>query len=118
MSLHSPNKHRIRTGPMGSDDSYGNDGAFDIPLKTGQRVKVICGTFHGWEHVSVSRSDRCPTWEEMCQVKNLFWDEEDVVIQFHPAKKDYVNNHPFCLHMWRKIGYEFPTPDPFLVGFL
>jgi hypothetical protein len=55
----------------------------------------------GWEHVSVSTRTRTPTWEEMCWVKGLFWSDEECVLQFHPAKKDYVNNHPHCLHMWK-----------------
>ena len=37
-----------------------------------------------WEHVSVSRPDRCPTWDETCAVKRLFWDDEECVLQFHP----------------------------------
>jgi hypothetical protein len=40
----------------------------------------------------------------MCFVKGLFWDDEDVAIQFHPAKSEYVNFHPFALHLWRKEG--------------
>lgn len=70
----------------------------------------------GWEHVSVSYSNRCPTWEEMCIVKDIFWNEDETVIQYHPAQKDYVNNHPYCLHMWKPIGIELPTPPPVFVG--
>ena len=71
---------------------------------------------HGWEHVSVSREDRCPTWDEMCQVKNLFWDDEDVAMQFHVPSKDHVNNHPYCLHLWRPIGITIPLPPACTVG--
>ncbi len=70
----------------------------------------------GWEHVSISRGDRCPTWEEMCFIKDLFWDGEDVVMQFHPKKSEYVNLAKTCLHLWRPVGIEFPTPDKHLVG--
>jgi hypothetical protein len=53
----------------------------------------------------------------MCAVKDLFWNDEDVVVQFHPAKSTYVNNHPGCLHLWRCTdGREFPTPPEILVG--
>lgn len=69
-----------------------------------------------WEHVSVSTARRCPNWEEMCFVKNLFWEDDEVVMQLHPAKKDYVNLHPYCLHLWRPIGREIPLPDVMLVG--
>ena len=43
---------------------------------------------------SGSRPDPCPTWEEMCFIKNIFWEEEESAMQLHPPKSDYVNNHP------------------------
>lgn len=61
-----------------------------------------------WEHVSVSCPNRTPTWEEMTAVKDLFWGSDETVIQFHPPKADYVNQHQFCLHLWRRIG---PNPE-------
>ncbi len=118
MGFHVPNKFRIRTGRIGSDDAIGNAGAFEIKLKHGQTVFVIASDALGWEHVSVSRRDRCPTWEEMCQIKALFWDESDCVVQYHPARKDYVNNHPNCLHLWRSIYSEMPVPPSIMVGYL
>jgi hypothetical protein len=64
----------------------------------------------------VSRQDRCPTWEEMCAVKDLFWDHEDTVMQLHPPKSDWVSNHNFCLHMWRPVGVDIPRPPALMVG--
>lgn len=52
----------------------------------------------------------CPTWEEMCQIKDMFFEPDEWVVQYHPAKEDYVNNYPYCLHLWRPIGKDFPTP--------
>jgi hypothetical protein len=70
-----------------------------------------------WEHVSVSTSRaRTPTWAEMCQVKDLFWDEEDCVVQYHPPRSDYVNHHPYVLHLWRPIGVTLPRPPSIMVG--
>lgn len=54
-----------------------------------------------WEHVSVALPNRNPNWDEMCFVKDLFWDESDECIQFHPRKSDYVNFHKHCLHIWK-----------------
>jgi hypothetical protein len=116
VSFHVPNQYRIRTGRIGSDDSIGNAGAFEVKLKRGQVVFVIASDSMGWEHVSVSRRDRCPTWDEMCQVKALFWDADDCVVQFHPARSEYVNNHPYCLHLWRPVEAEMPMPHSLLVG--
>lgn len=114
--FHVPNKYRIRTGLMGSDDEIGNCGAFYIKLRDNVKVTVIAADELGWEHVSVSMPYRCPSWSEMCQIKDLFWDPDDAVFQFHPPKSEYVNNHPYCLHLWRPIGKEIPLPDKNLVG--
>ncbi|MCX8016968.1 MAG: hypothetical protein N2690_03550, partial [Rhodocyclaceae bacterium] len=68
--FHVPNQYRIRSGPLGSSDDIGQMGAFLIPTRPGQPpLRVIASHEDGWEHVSVSRPDRCPTWEEMCRVK-------------------------------------------------
>ena len=72
----------------------------------------------GWEHVSVSRFDRCPTWAEMVEVKELFWDDEETVIQFHPRKAAQINEMPFCLHLWKLEGSEYLLPPKELIGSL
>jgi hypothetical protein len=115
-----PEKFRVTAGVMGSDESYGNNGQFIIRSEDYQILFVQASDGAGWEHVSVSvyGADRCPTWDEMCFVKDLFWDAGDVVIQIHPASDQYVNNHPYCLHLWRKLDtndfVELPGSD--LVG--
>ena len=70
----------------------------------------------GWEHVSVSLEKRCPTWEEMCFVKDLFWLPGECVMQLHPPEEEWVNNHPFCLHLWRPLEAIIPLPPSILVG--
>jgi hypothetical protein len=114
--FHAPEKYRITVGPLKSSSSDGNNGAFKI-CKDGYDLNVICSD-EIWEHVSVSKKNRCPTWEEMCFVKDLFWGPECCVIQYHPPKSVYVSNHPFCLHLWRKVGSEFETPPTWMVGVL
>jgi len=113
MSFHVPEIYRVRSGPMGSDSSYGNNGAFLVPRIT-RNLEAYCIASDGlgWEHVSchIVGQARTPTWEEMCAVKDLFWADDDVVIQIHPKKSQYVNNHPDVLHLWRQIGAVQPTP--------
>lgn len=65
------------------------------------RLRVIASAGQGWDHVSVSLPNRCPTWEEMDTVKNLFFKEDEVVMQLHVNGKAKVNLHPYCLHLWR-----------------
>ena len=116
MTFHVPNGCRIRDGQMASDETYGNNGAFKLKLKHGQVLFAIVSDVWGWEHVSVSRTDRCPTWDEMCQVKDLFWDKDDCVVQYHPPESEYVNNHPNCLHLWRPTEDALPRPPSIMVG--
>ena len=87
-------------------------GAFRINMRFAVLRVISSGEFHEgvkWEHVSISNSTRCPTWEEMCAVKELFWADDETVIQFHPKKSAYINKHPFCLHLWKHVdGHELP----------
>ncbi len=110
-----PNDYRIQGGILGSTDEIGNNGAFTIPFES-FIFHVIASDGMGWEHVSVSLSHRTPNWREMCFIKALFWDGEDVVIQYHPKKSESVNRYENCLHLWRPVGQEIPTPPKELVG--
>jgi hypothetical protein len=117
---------RVVNGPMASKEGS-RAGCFVLHCpRTRAALKVIasdgsdwdrCG-FVGppWEHVSVSARDRCPTWEEMCWVKELFWGDGECVLQFHPPKADYVNCHPFVLHLWRCPGATQAMPPTMAVG--
>jgi len=115
--FHVPNEYRLRDlrNPYGSNDDMGNCGAFIIPFES-TTLRCIASDGMGWEHVSVSLHNRCPNWKEMCFIKNLFWDNEDCVIQYHPPKSEYVNNFPYCLHLWKPIKEKIPMPDSILVG--
>ena len=88
------------------------NGAFKV-FVGGRSFFVIASSGGGWEHVSVSpggKKSRCPTWDEMCAIKDMFFEEEEAVMQLHPAKSEYVNNHPYCLHLWRPLEREIPLP--------
>lgn len=112
--------------PVGMDSNYGDSfGVFIIP-HNGHTLRMIMsdGDYRAsglskefaWEHVSVSLADRCPIWEEMSFVKNLFWHDDETVIQFHPKKSEYINHHPYTLHMWRPLNFDFPLPPTATIG--
>lgn len=107
---------RIRDGRFASSPGV-TWGAFFVQGPCGAKLKIIAvdGAETGWDHVSVSVRNRPPNWQEMSFVKDLFWDAEETVIQFHPPRSEYVNNHPFCLHLW-KPPYKVPLPPSILVG--
>ncbi len=118
MSFHVPEKCRITKGPFGSNSNIGNNGVFWMPLRGKNKapLRVVSSDGMGWNHVSVSLQDRCPTWEEMCLVKDLFWDEDDCVMQLHPPRSEYVNNHRHCLHLWQPHNDVIPMPPSYMVG--
>jgi hypothetical protein len=118
--FHVPGKYRIRSGLLASDRSYGNNGAFEIPIESHITAYVIASDGSGWEHVSVHMVEKgkeeTPTWVEMCIIKELFWDKEDCVIQYHPPQSEYVNNHEHTLHLWRPTNQIIPMPPSIMVG--
>jgi len=109
---------RIRVPPLASDDSYGNNGAFLVPGPHRVALQVIASDGMGWDHVSVSpQAPRTPLWDEMDFVKSIFWDDKEAVMQLHPPRSTWVNNHPYVLHLWRPLGgIEIPLPPENLVG--
>lgn len=84
-----------------------SNGMFFIPH---MRLVIIASAGGGWEHVSVSHANRCPTWDEMEFVKRLFWEPDDVVMQLHVSERHHINVHRFCLHLWRPLNAEIPLP--------
>ena len=112
---------RIRYGEWGSNtgDDYG---AFRIMGPQGEPLFIIASPGDAdenipWEHVSVSTKNRCPRWDEMCFVKDLFWEPEQAVMQLHPPRSTWINNHPYCLHLWRSLEREIPLPPSIAVGY-
>lgn len=127
MSFRVPEAKRVNAPhlpPEVSRDAIGtNNGAFLLhgPVP-GRRLRCIASDGGGWEHVSVSvqqgRRVRVPTWEEMCRIKDAFWGPEDVVMQLHPRRSEYVDCETHTLHLWRPSGgaREIPTPPSMMVG--
>ncbi len=57
----------------------------------------------GW-HLSVSRPDRLPTWEEVRDARYELVPDEATMALLLPPKSEYVNVYNFCLQM-----YEIPN---------
>lgn len=103
-------RYRITTGLLASDSTFGNNGAFIVPYN-GDKLSVVVSDQGGWDHVSVSLFDRCPTWDEMQYVRSLWFRDDEWVVQYSPPKSAHINCHSHCLHMWRK---QTATPGPWL----
>lgn len=79
---------------------------------------VLASDGWGWDHVSISlidnlgRSiDRTLNWEEMEEIKKIFFKDDEDVVEFHPREEDYINEHPYVLHLWRPNLVLMPTPN-------
>jgi len=119
--------NRVITGHNASSrEQDGRNGAFLILAKYRTKLSgspvyfcVICSDQLEWEHVSVHCRagihpayyfNFTPTWDDMCFVKDLFWEPDEAVMQLHPARKDWVNNHLSTLHLWKPVNVEIPMP--------
>jgi hypothetical protein len=118
--LHLLDVHRITDSAM--RERYGGVGdrgcgAFRVPSAVDRmELLVIASDGQGWDHVSVSRYDRCPTWAEMEQIKRLFFKDDETAMQLHVPPEDHVSVCRFCLHLWRPQDREIPRPSALMVG--
>lgn len=82
----------------------------------GGELRIMVGVGEGWEHASVSRANRCPSWSEMEQVKRLFWQDNEIAMQLHVTPQSHISVHPYCLHIWRPTNDNIPTPPAWMVA--
>jgi len=100
--------------------AIGNDTEGVFALKG--HIVVIASSGEGWDHISVSRPDRTPTWDEMEKIKRLFFEDHETVMQLHVPVSEYIDGEytgrraKYCLHLWRPIDIEIPRPPDWMVG--
>jgi hypothetical protein len=90
---------------------FGDGNAYQY--RNGLRVIVSCADYEDgreWMHISMSRKDRMPTYDDMKFVKNTFA-EKRFAYQVFPPPSDNVNIHQFCLHLWVPLTGELPIPN-------
>jgi hypothetical protein len=102
-----------KAGPGGyydSDQTAGWNGAFLVPLE-GEMWQVIISDGGGWRHLSATNAQRrqLPSWHIMCRLRDAFFPDDSWVVQFHPPKTAYINDHAYVLHLWECLD-GFPTP--------
>ena len=76
------------------------NGAFKV-FVGGRSFFVIASSGGGWEHVSVSpggKKSRCPTWDEMRAIKDMFFEDEEAVMQaLQPWEPVFAESLPLTL---------------------
>ena len=87
-------------------------GCFVVPSPIdGAGLRIVASQGMGWDHVSVSRKNRCPNWTEMEFIKRLFFAPHEICMQLHVAESEHLSLHPYCLHIWRpNDGTTIPLP--------
>lgn len=90
-----------------------------IAAPTHATLYLIASNGGGWDHVSVTVAGegRCPLWSEMAWVRDQFFEPGETVMQLHPPRDQYINNHAYCLHLWRAHHQAIPLPPTIMVGF-
>ncbi|MDX1429915.1 MAG: hypothetical protein R3282_06490 [Rhodothermales bacterium] len=103
-------KHRVQLKgyPLGDHQN----GAFHFPQKG---LMVIASVGAGWEHVSVSRKTRVPSYEDMVWIAQVFWSPDDCLMQLRVPDKEHINRHDNVLHWWRPTDQEIPRPPSWMV---
>lgn len=104
-----PSRLQLPGYPLGDE----KNGAFKI---RSMGLKIIASEGEGWQHVSVSRNKRTPSYEDMQWVKEQFWSDNECVMQLHVPSSDHVNCHDYCLHLWRPLDVGIPRPPSIMVG--
>ena len=67
------------------------------------RCRIICSRQRiGW-HLTISRPDKLPSWEEVRDARYTLIPDEAVMAMLLPPRGEYVNLHEFCLQL-----YEIP----------
>lgn len=61
---------------------------------------LIPGDSRPWIHLSLSRPDRIPSYEDMACVKKLFIGEERQAIQVFAPRAKHINIGKNVLHLW------------------
>jgi hypothetical protein len=62
--------------------------------------RILISKDAGLWHMSISRSDRSPSYDEIKKARYMFLPNEITVAQLFPPKEEFVNLHPFCHHLW------------------
>lgn len=129
-----PEQFRIQPGEPYNSPPGAGFGYFLVPpqklskTSTSRTLKVIAAdgwaensagvlANTGWAHASVTllRGLQCPTWDEMCLVRKLFWEPGACVIQYHPPASENISLHPGCLHLWQSTHHPIPMPPSIMV---
>lgn len=72
-------------------------------FRMGRCQIIVSEQAAGW-HLSVSRPDRLPTWEEVRDARYALVPDEATMALLLPPRSEYVNVHDYCLQLYEIPG--------------
>jgi hypothetical protein len=81
-----------------------------VQLEPGSRAyrmgscQIICSQQRAGWHLSISRTDKLPSWEEVRDARYELIPDGATMALLLPPRTEYVNVHEFCLQL-----YEIPS---------
>lgn len=114
--LSRANRWRIRKGKFASTEVDGWNGHFLVPLE-GELWLVIISDGLGFKHLSVTNAQKkiLPGWNILTRLKDLFYGDDEWAVVYFPAKEEYIDDHPYCHHLWCPLNDLLPKPSIVLV---
>jgi hypothetical protein len=95
-------------------------GGMPVYQRIGDRLAVIVSASRWpgdvmpdrvWLHVSLSRPNQMPSYQDMCEVKALFIGSDRRAIQIFAEASQHINIHDYCLHLWCSVEGNLGFPD-------
>ena len=68
--------------------------------KEWKNIKIIVSNQDGW-HLAVVGKNRMPTFNEVKKARYKYIPDNVCMSMLFPPKKDYVNIHRYCLHLFQ-----------------
>jgi hypothetical protein len=99
-------------------EPFGPDGRQFVHLPTRTSIIATRAEHRGeeWLHVSIAHPDRLPTWEELKAIKIALIGAARFAYQVFPPNWQYVNQHPYALHLWARWDDSDGAALPDFVG--
>jgi hypothetical protein len=79
----------------------GNKGKFSPGRFKMGRCTVLVTIDNGKWHLSISTPSASPSYNEIKQARYAYVPDDVTMAQIFPPKKEFVNIHPFCHHLWQ-----------------
>jgi hypothetical protein len=98
----NPDRRReLREMPLGEAAPLLTPGS--KAYRMGRCQIIVSQKDDGW-HLSISRTDRLPSWEELRDARYELVPDGVTMAMLLPPRSQYVNVHDYCLHLYEVPG--------------